>query len=262
MRDFGVDTFCFPNIPALGSDVKMRFLSLFTILLLMFIALSGCGRKKSAAQASGNTSSADNGLNPPLDPAQARVYLDQGKELYKADEDQKAAAAFARAVKYDPDYAEAYFRLGLAYDALAQKQEADDAYKKAIEAYKKIIKANPKDGEAHYNLGQSYSGLHLYSEAANEYRQASRLKTDDPEIFYDLGMALTRLAQYDEASAAFQKCLNIDPDNYRAQDALEEAREGSKRIKAGRKYAEEQLKKQQEEDKKKQDNANASSPQG
>jgi len=44
-----------------------------------------------------------------------------------------------------------------------------------------------------------------------------------------------KLAQYDEAAAAFSKSLEIDPENYRAQDALEEAREGVQRIKAGKK---------------------------
>jgi Flp pilus assembly protein TadD len=101
-------------------------------------------------------------------------------------------------------------------------------------------------------FGQTHAGLHLYGEAVREYRQATRLKSDDPAIYFDLGSALTRLAQYDEAAGAFQKCLDLDPENYRAQDALEEARDGSKRIKTARKYQEDQLKKQKEEEEKKQ----------
>ena len=69
-------------------------------------------------------------------------------------------------------------------------------------------------------MGQAYAGLHLYSEAVREYRQATRLKDDDSDMFYDLGTALTKLAQYDEAAAAFSKSLEIDPENYRAEDAL------------------------------------------
>lgn len=231
-------------------------------ILLLFVAQAGCRKHKPSGQSDAPSSSADKGLSPAVDPAKARIALEQGKDLYKKDEDEKAAQAFENAIKLDPDLAEGYFRLGLAYDALAQKHEADEAYKKAIESYKKFVKANPKDGEAYYNLGQSYAGLHLYGEAANAYRQATRLKADDAEIYYDLGIALTRLAQYDEAASAFQKCLNIDPENYRAQDALDEAREGSKRIKTGRKYAEDQLKKQQEEEKKKQANSNTPQTQG
>jgi Tfp pilus assembly protein PilF len=81
-----------------------------------------------------------------------------------------------------------------------------------------------------------------------EYRQATRLKDDDADMFYDLGTALTKLAQYDEAAAAFSKSLEIDPNYYRAEDALEEAREGVQRIKAGKKHQEDLLKKQKEEE--------------
>jgi superkiller protein 3 len=230
----------------------MRFAIVIGILCLLLCEAS-CARKKPGPQANtANTSSVDKGLGGAADPARARTYLEQGKELYKKDQDEQAAAAFQKAIDLDPDLAEAYFRLGLADDALALKHEAEEAYKKAIESYKKFLKSNPDDAEAHYNLGQTYAGLHLYSEAVREYRQATHLKPDDADVYFDLGMALTRLAQYDEAAAAFQKCLDIDPDNYRAQDALDEAREGAKRIKAARKYQEDQLKKQQDQEKKKQ----------
>jgi tetratricopeptide (TPR) repeat protein len=63
-------------------------------------------------------------------------------------------------------------------------------------------------------------------------------------MFYDLGVAYTKLAQYDAAAAAFSKSLDLDPDNYRAQDGLDEAKEGVKRIRAGRKHNEDLLKKQ------------------
>ena len=185
------------------------------------------------------------------DRSQARVFLDKGKELYRSDHDSEAAEAFQQAVKLDPDLAEAHFRLGLAYDALNKQQEAESEYRKAVEGYKKYLADNPKDAEGYYNLGQAYAGLHLYSEAVREYRQATKLKTDDADIYYDLGTALMKLAQYTEASAAFSKSLEIDPENFRAEDALEEAREGVKRISAGRKHQEDILKKQQEDELKK-----------
>jgi cytochrome c-type biogenesis protein CcmH/NrfG len=78
------------------------------------------------------------------------------------------------------------------------------------------------------------------------YRQATKLRPEDEEAFYQLGMAETRLAHYPEATAAFQKALELDPNDYRASDALENAKEGTQRIKEGKKHAEEMLKKQQE----------------
>ncbi|MFN2494125.1 MAG: tetratricopeptide repeat protein [Pyrinomonadaceae bacterium] len=218
--------------------------ALLIVTLFLLIGQIACWRQKLVD--TNTDASAGISVTTEGDRSRARIYLDQGKELYRGDEDEKAVEAFQQAIKADPDLAEAHFRLGLAYDALGQEKEAEDAYKKAIEKYKKYLDANSKDAEGHYNMGQAYAGLHLYSEAVREYRQATRLKSDDADMFYDLGIALTKLAQYDEAATAFSKSLEIDPENYRAEDALEEAREGVKRIRAGKKHQEDLLKKQKQ----------------
>jgi tetratricopeptide (TPR) repeat protein len=228
-------------------NVMKRPLSISLIVIFFLVLGQGaCKRKKPAnANADGSaegTRSAQENLS------QARAYLEEGKQLYVDDQDEKAVEKLQEAIKLDPELAEAYFRLGLAYVAVGKEQEAEDSYKKAVEKYKKYLEDNSKDAEAHYNMGQAYAGLHLYSEAVREYRQATRLKDDDADMFYDLGTALTKLAQYDEAVSAFSKSLEIDPENTRAEDALEEAREGVQRIKAGKKHQEDLLKKQQKED--------------
>jgi Flp pilus assembly protein TadD len=186
--------------------------------------------------------------NLPADQTRAKEQLEKGKELYRNDQDAEAVLAFMEAVRLDPNLAEAHFRLGLGYESVGKREEAEAAYKKAVEAYKKYFEENEGDAEAHYDLGQTYAGLGQYSEAIREYRQATKLKEDDPDIYYDLGVAHTKLAQYDAAAVAFQKSLDIDPDYYRAQDGLDEAKEGIQRIRAGRKHQEELLKKQQKED--------------
>lgn len=219
---------------------------IFVVFCLLF-AQPGCRRQ--AAGVDSNSNSTANGVASDQ-PSEARALLEQGKQLYRDDQDTQALEVFQKAIKLDPDLAEAHFRLGLTFDGLGQSQEATDAYKKAIDVYKKYFsnEDNAKDAEAHYNMGQAYAGLQLYSDAVREYRQAIRLKEDDTDIYYDLGLALTRLAQYDEAAAAFEKAIEIDPENYRASDALEEAREGVKRIRAGKKHQEELLKKKKKEE--------------
>jgi len=224
--------------------------TLLIVLLSLLLGQIGCWRKNSDranAEVSAGSTKATEG-----DQSQALVYLDKGKEFYRIDQDEKAAAAFQEALKFDPNLAEAHFRLGLAQDALGNEKGAEDSYKKAVETYKKYLEENSKDAEGHYNLGQTYAGLHLYGEAVREYRQATHLNPDDADMYFDLGVALMRLAQYDEAAAVFSKSLEIDPENYRAQDELNEAREGVNRIRAGKKHQEDLLKKQKEEELKKQ----------
>jgi Flp pilus assembly protein TadD len=210
------------------------------------------GCKRSGQQSTNNSAgSATVSNNLEADRGRARALLEQGKALYRDDKDEEAVAAFEEATRSDPDLAEAHFRLGLGYGALGKREEAEAAFKKAVESYKKYLHEHEDDAEAHYDLGQTYAALDQYSEAVREYREATRLKDNDADIYYDLGIAHTRLAQYDAAANAFSKSLEIDPDNYRAQDGLDEAKEGIKRIRVGRKHQEDLFKKQQQDELKK-----------
>jgi len=234
-----------------------------SVIVLSLLLLGQPACRKKAGDANSNASAQAGATNQgDANQTQARALLEQGKELYRDDRDEKAAEAFQNAIKLDPELAEAHFRLGLTLEALAQDQEAEDAYKKAIEKYKKYLNDNSKDAEAHYNLGQAYAGLRQYAEAVKEYRQATKLKEDDASIYYDLGLALSKLAQYDEAASAFSKSLEIDPDNYRAEDALEEAKEGVQRIRAGKKHQEDLLKKKKEGEAKEEGSPGATTPSG
>jgi tetratricopeptide (TPR) repeat protein len=236
--------------------------ALLIVILSLLFGQAACKRK---APTDPNADAAAAGTNVSEgDRSRALVYLQQGKDLYHDDHDEQALEAFKQAMQIDPELAEAHFRMGLTLDALGQEQEAEEAYKKAVAKYKKYLHEHDDDAEAHYNLGQTYAGLSLYSEAVGEYREATRLKSDDTDIYYDLGEALSKLARYDEAVSAFSKALEVDPENYRAEEALEEAREGVKRIRAGRKHQEDLLKKKKAEELKKleQEGGNSNSPMG
>lgn len=227
----------------------MMKLSILICVICFALLGSGCSRGRHTN--ANSTAIAEPGAGSAGDRNQARVLVEKGKEFYHNDQDEEAAEAFKQAIGIDPELAEGHFRLGLAYEALNKQEEAEAEYKKAVEAYKKYLTDNSSDAEAHYDLGQTYAGLHQYSDAIREYRQASKLKADDPAIYYDLGTAHMKLAQYDEAAGAFKKSLDIDPENYRAQDALDEAREGVKRIQDGKKHQKDLYEKQKEEELKK-----------
>src|SRR4029079_14127665 len=227
----------------------MRSILIICAVWLLVLA-TGC--KRSGQQSTDNSAGAAQvSNNLPEDRTRARAELDKGKELYRNDQDAEAVLAFMEAVCLDPDLAEAHFRLALGYESVGKREEAEGEYKKAVETYKKYLADNPDDAEAHYAFGQTYAGLGQYSEAIREYREATKRKEDDADMFYDLGVAHTKLAQYDAAAAAFSKSLELDPDNYRAQDGLDDAKEGIKRIRTGRKHNEDLLKKQKEDELKK-----------
>jgi tetratricopeptide (TPR) repeat protein len=212
---------------------------------LCLAVMPGACRRNSSKNANANGLSSTNASDAERAKREAKALVDKGKELYKNDQDEQAVQAFQEAIRLQPDLAEAHLRLGMANAALDKKTEAEESYKKAVELYKKVTQGDSKDADAFFNLGEAHSLLHHDEEAARAYRQATRLRSDDEEAYYQLGKAETKLAHYPEAAAAFQKALDLDPNDSRAVEALDNAREGTNRIKEGKKHAEDELKKQQ-----------------
>jgi tetratricopeptide (TPR) repeat protein len=180
--------------------------------------------------------------------------LTEGTKFLDTDEVDKAIAALNQAVKLNPDLAEAYFKLGVAY-ALAETRDSlnlqatpertsdsneakpkekrpnsEIAFEKATEAYKKVIEANPEDHQANFNLGLAYNKLNEDRNAEKALRQAVKLNPEDSLYQTELGSILIKLAEYREAIGPLKKALELDPDNIEAQEFLEDAEAGRQRI--------------------------------
>jgi len=66
-----------------------------------------------------------------LDPNYAKAYYNIGVALYDLKRYEEALAAFEQAIRLDPDYADAYNNKGVALDNLGKSKEAKQAYEKA-----------------------------------------------------------------------------------------------------------------------------------
>ena len=225
-----------------------RFFAKGTLACIVaFLLIFGVGAcRKRANTNNSNSNSLANASNPEEAKRNAQTLVDQAKELYKNDEDEHAVQVLEQAIKLDPNNAEAHLRLGMSYAALDRKPESDDEYKKAIELFKKKVDADSKDATAFFYLGEAYNFLHRDEDATRNYREATRLNEKDEEAWYQLGMSLIKLARYSEAVNAFQKALELDANDYRASDGLQEAQDGAQRIREGKKHNEDMLKKEQE----------------
>ena len=211
---------------------------------LLIFGVEGCRKRGNTNNA--NSNSLTTAHNPEEAKRNAQALVDQAKELYKNDEDERAVQVLEQAIKLDADNAEAHLRLGMSYAALDRKPESDDEYKKAIDLFKKKVESDSKDASAFFYLGEAYNFLHRDEDAARNYREATRLNEKDEEAWYQLGMSLIKLARYTEAVNAFQKALELDANDYRATDGLQEAQDGAQRIREGKKHNEDMLKKEQE----------------
>ena len=223
----------------------------FLLTGILVLAIYGAGCSSSAG--SGETNQDMNAASAqPSEYTDASVALADGTKFLDEGETEKAIDALNQAVKLNPELAEAWFKLGVAY-GLAEKRdetliEANEsvpttsskspapkpnsvkAFEKAVAAYKKLIDANAEDDAAHFNLGRAYNKLNEDEDAAKALKQAVKLKPDDTEYQTELGAILIKLAQYHEAISPLKKALELDPENIRALELLEDAEAGRKRV--------------------------------
>ena len=234
--------------------------SLYLFLVLSLLAVGGC-RRQDAELSNTNALTAGNSATPVPEFTDANAALAEGKRLLETGETEKAIQALDQAVKLNPDLAEGYFQLGIAWSLIevrdktaetsgtptpeptkvttkkgAKKEQkilrtnSEKFFQKAVDAYQKLVDANDQDATAFFNLGRAYNKLNEDEDAEKALRQAVKLNPDDTEFQTELGAILIKLAKYGDAVAALKKALELDTENSKAQDLLNDAEAGQKRV--------------------------------
>ncbi len=192
----------------------------------------------------------------------AELALAEGNKFFDANENDKAIEAYNQAVKLNPDLGEAFFKLGVSYqirekvyqteaviveetptptpapkskkvskkDEKTPTTDSDKAFTSAVKALEKVVKKNPKDDAAQFYLGRSLEKLNEDLDALKALKEAVKQKPDNSEYQIELGKIYIKLAQYDEAVRALKKALELDEGNLLAEEQLEKAEAGKKRV--------------------------------
>jgi tetratricopeptide (TPR) repeat protein len=196
---------------------------------------------------------------PPETLTDASAALAEGNRLLDLNQTEQAIEAFKQAIALDPDLAEAYFKLGIAYSLIEQAQrgalttgsesplpgesgnsnrrrgeepkpESVQYFEKAVDAYKRLIKKDPEDHAAYFNMGLALNKLNEDEDAEEALEKAVELNPDDSQYLTELGAIRIKLAQYREAIEPLKKALELDPENPEAIELLEDAEAGRKRV--------------------------------
>lgn len=135
---------------------------------------------------------------------EALAQFHKGERLAKNGQLDEAIAAFRQAIALQPDYAQAYQQLGLAY-------AGGNRYPEAVKAFKEAARLQPQSGQVHENLGVAYIKLGQWREARETFAAAIRLHPDNAEAHYNLGLANGKLNRDQEARAQFAEAIRLDP---------------------------------------------------
>ena len=97
----------------------------------------------------------------------------------------------SQSIKIDPDYAEAYYNLGITLTDLGKFEQAELIFKQTI-----VL--NPDLAEAHYNLGKIFVELKQLDSALVSYDKAIILKKDFDNAIAGVGDVLMRKGRHNE----------------------------------------------------------------
>ena len=92
-----------------------------------------------------------------------------------------AIESYKQALKIKPDYAEAYYNMGVALNDQGNPEAA-------IESYKQVLKIKPVYVEAYNNMGVALNDQGNPEAAIESFKQAINIKPDYAEAYYNLSL--------------------------------------------------------------------------
>ena len=140
------------------------------------------------------------------------VAFNRGKFAEQYNDVQGAIDDYSNAIKYKPDFREAYLRRAICYQHLNELEKAIADYKAALQFFGSTADLNAQLGIVHTMLKRNEESLKYFDEAI-------KLDSTNPKVYYLRGKVKVALTQLESALYDFTKCLEITPDD---RNALEQ----------------------------------------
>ena len=134
-----------------------------------------------------------------------KIYL-QAVECLREDKTEDSIAKLEKVIEMSPDYFDAYWMLGNAYDKLG---EVD----KAISFYQKATKIDMSSPLPHQSLGELYEKMGKYEAAIKEFYKAIQIQPEDIAPYIYSSWVYINMGDFEKALAVSRKALKIDLHN-------------------------------------------------
>ncbi|MEO7142809.1 MAG: tetratricopeptide repeat protein, partial [Bryobacteraceae bacterium] len=151
-----------------------------------------------------------------------------GEALVHFGEPKAARGPFEKAVELDPKFAQARVNLGL---VLLEADELGPAARQLDRALD-LLGNTPDAAYPRYLRAKVYTEQNDVGKAAGELKEAVALRPDFAEAWSDLGLARKTLLDDDDALKAYQRAVDLSPD-----DAVAQTRLGSQYLHQGQAHS-------------------------
>jgi len=130
----------------------------------------------------------------------AYIYSNRGTVYASADQFDGAITNYNRAIKLNPNFADAYNHRGIAYRNLGQLKQAICDYTKAIEL-------KPNYTEAYNNRGVAYDKLGQLEQSVFDYDKSIELNPRFAQAYNNRANAYAKLGQFDRAISDYTRAI-------------------------------------------------------
>jgi tetratricopeptide (TPR) repeat protein/transglutaminase-like putative cysteine protease len=148
------------------------------------------------------------GTSAPADAAgsaEARAIYEQGQQAMRQRDVRAATDAFQRAVDRDPNFAQAWFALGVMHVMKNPDQ--------GIQEMKKGIALDPTQVSNYKYLGSRLMVMHRSEDALEIWKELAKVAPEDPDAPKNIAATLFILKRYPEAVTALEAAVQQQPDN-------------------------------------------------
>ena len=166
-----------------------------------------------------------------LNPGDINGRYMQGLSFFNAGEWSRAASAWESLLHYQKDHRLVKNLLPEAYYILAIEYNRTSEYSRSRSAFDNAMRTNPNTGiwlpEALRILGKHYREQAMYRESFTAYQEVIELRPKDSGAYLGLGITYWAIGENMMARGAWEKSLELNPENNEAKGWLIVAQQGS-----------------------------------